>query len=133
MEKKNDLGLLMIRFVIAVPMLLYGVGKLLHGVDFIKVMLANVGIPSFVAYGVYAGEIIAPLLIIVGFRTRIAGLIFAMNCFTIILLSQTKNILCLNEHGGWALELLGIYLVVSMALYFTGAGKFAVSKKSKWD
>ncbi len=114
-------------------MFLYGIGKILHGIDFIKDMLAANGIPTLIAYGVYAGEIIAPILILIGFRTRIAGAIFAINCLTIILLSQTQNIFRLNDFGGWALELLAIYLVVSASLFFTGAGKYAISTKQKWD
>lgn len=133
MKNRTDVGLLMIRLIIAGPMLLYGIGKILHGVDFIKEMLADVGMPAFIANGVYAGEIIAPILIIIGFRTKLAGLVFAFNCLTIILLSQTQNILTLNEFGGWAIELLAIYMVVTGALFFTGAGKYAVSIKSKWD
>lgn len=133
MKKQNDIGLLMIRLIIAAPMFLYGIGKVISGVDFIKDMLAEYGLPSFIAYGVYAGEIVAPLLIIAGFRTRLAGLVFAFNCLTIILLSQMNNILRLNDYGGWAIELLAIYMIVSAALFFTGAGKYAISTKNKWD
>ena len=133
MKKQNDVGLLMIRLIIAGPMFLYGIGKVLNGIDFIKSMLAEFGMPQFIAYGVYAGEIIAPILIMIGLRTRIAGLVFAFNCLTIILLSQTNNIFRLNDFGGWAIELLAIYMVVSAALFFTGAGRYAISAKNKWD
>lgn len=133
MKNRIDIGLLMIRLIIAGPMLLYGIGKILYGIDFIKDMLVQVNMPSFIAYGVYGGEIIAPILIILGVRTKVAGLIFSFNCLTIILLSQTDNILQLNEFGGWAIELLAIYMVVTGALFFTGAGKYALSTTNKWD
>jgi putative oxidoreductase len=41
-------------------------------------MLADKGIPSFMAYGVYLTEIVAPLLILIGFRTRLASLAYVI-------------------------------------------------------
>lgn len=114
-------------------MLFYGVGKIIHGVDFIKGLLAAAGMPSFLAYGVYLGEVVAPLLLIVGYKTRLAGIVFAVNCLTIILLSQTENILKLNAFGGWAVELLSIYLVIGTSFALTGGGKYALSTSGKWD
>ena len=133
MKKNSDLGLLLTRIIISAPMLCYGISKLINGIDFIKSMMVEAGLPSFFAYGVYIGEVVAPLLMIVGIRTRISSLIFAINCLTIILLSQTQNILSLNEFGGWALELIAIYFVISISLFFTGGGRFAVSTANKWD
>lgn len=133
MEKKNDLGLLLIRLITGGGMILYGIGKVLYGVDFIENLLVENKLPSFFAYGVYVGEIIAPVLIVIGFRVRMAALILLVNCLTIILLSQTQNIFSLNQHGGWALELLGFYSICSVALFFTGAGKYALSHEFKWD
>lgn len=133
MEKRKDLGLLMIRVVIASSMLIYGISKAVNGIDFIKSMLQQKGVPEIVAYGVYIGELLSPLLIIFGFRTRIAAILFSFNCFTAILLTQTSAIFALNEYGGWKLELLAIYMIVSLGLFFTGAGKYAISNISKWD
>jgi putative oxidoreductase len=133
MEKKQDVGLLMIRVIIALPMLIYGLSKLNNGIDFIKSLLQDNGLPTFFSYGVYVGEIIAPILIIAGYRTRLAALLFAFNCLTAILLTQTSLVFKLNQNGGWAIELLAIYMVVSFGLYFTGAGKIAVSNKALLD
>jgi hypothetical protein len=60
-------------------------------------------------------EIIAPVMLIIGFRARLAGLIFAANCFTATVLAQTANIFKLNEFGGWALELLAIYMLIGIS------------------
>ncbi|MDR6923716.1 MULTISPECIES: DoxX family protein [Chryseobacterium] len=133
MNKNIDLGILISRIAVGFPMLVYGISKLVHGIGFIENMMAQQGLPPFFAYGVFAGELIAPLLIIAGFRIRLAGLIFAGNCFTAIILAQTGSIFKLNEFGGWALELLAIYLLIGLSFFFTGAGKFAVSTKNKWD
>ncbi|WP_343642551.1 DoxX family protein [Chryseobacterium sp.] len=133
MKKNIDSGLLITRIAIAFPISVYGISKVIHGVGFIEDMMSMHGLPSFFAYGVFAGEIIAPVMLIIGFRARLAGLIFAANCFTATILAQTANIFKLNEFGGWALELLVIYMLVSLSFFFTGAGKYAVSTQNKWD
>lgn len=129
----SDKGLFLLRLTIGIPMLLYGINKLFYGVDFIRQMLSDVGLPGIIAYGVYAGEVLAPLLLITGLRTRMAALVFATNCLTIILLSQTDKILALNQNGGWAMELTGMYLLISVALVFTGGGKIALSRNHTLD
>lgn len=131
MKKNNDLGVFITRIAIGIPMLIYGISKLFYGVDFIKNILLEKGLPSFLAYGVYIGEIVAPILIIIGFRTRLAGLIFSINCLTAIFLAQTDNIFKLNDYGGWALELLVIYMLTAFSLLFTGGGKLSISR-SNW-
>ncbi|MBL1222540.1 DoxX family protein [Chryseobacterium sp. L7] len=133
MNKNNDLGIFITRAAIGFPMLVYGISKLIHGVGFIEQMMVQKGLPIFFAYGVFVGEIIAPVMIILGFRIRLAGIAFAANCFTAIILAQTGNIFKLNEFGGWALELLMIYMLAGLSFFFTGAGKYAVSTGSKWD
>lgn len=133
MTSKLNLGLLMIRLGIGFPMLIYGISKLQNGIGFIQYLLTYSGLPQFLGYGVYVGEVIAPILLIIGFRTRLAGLIFSFNCLTAIVLAQTDKLFKLNEYGGWALELLAMYFTIALALYFSGGGKFSISRKSKWD
>ena len=133
MKKNIDLGMLITRIAIGFPMSVYGISKLIYGVGFIEDMMTLHELPSFFAYGVFAGELIAPVMLMIGFRARLAGLIFAANCFTATILAQTANIFKLNEFGGWALELLVIYMLVSLSFFFSGAGKYAVSTQNKWD
>ncbi len=114
-------------------MLLHGIAKLVHGLDFIKGMLGSMGLPSFIAYGVLVGEVLAPIAIIAGFRTRIAAAIFAFNCIVAIAMAHAGQLFSMSEHGGWAVELLGLYLFGAVALFFTGAGKYAISSSNNWD
>ncbi|NNF18604.1 MAG: DoxX family protein [Flavobacteriaceae bacterium] len=126
MKTNNDFGLLLIRLVIGFTMLIYGIGKLFYGLGFIKELLELNGLPGFFAYGVYLGEIIAPLLIIAGYRIRLASLVLAFNMLVALLLTQTEFIFALNENGGWAVELLAIYIIVSIGLFFTGGGNIVL-------
>lgn len=134
MRKNNDFGLLILRLAVGFLMLFHGIAKLGGGLEFISGMLEGKGLPGFIAYGVLIGEILAPLLIIIGFRTRIGALLLAINCFVAVLLVHTADIPKLNEQtGGWALELIGLYFFGSLALFFTGGGNLAASKNNKWD
>lgn len=133
MRKNNDLGLLILRITVSVLMFLHGISKFGGSLEFIKSMLAEKGIPEFIAYGVLVGEILAPIAILIGFRTRIAAAIYAFNCLVAILIAHSSELFSMGEHGGWALELLGLYLFGALTLFFTGAGNIAVSKSNQWD
>ncbi len=133
MHTKQHIGILLLRVSIASTMLIYGISKLIHGIDFISNLIVQFGLPQFLSYGVYVGEIIAPLLIIIGYRTKLAGLIFAINCFVATLMVQLPNLLKLDEAGGWEMGPLFIYTFFGIALFFTGGGKYSVSTINKWD
>lgn len=133
MRKNNDLGLLILRISVSLLMLLHGIAKFSGGLEFIKSMLVQKGLPDFIAYGVIVGEILAPIAILIGFRTRIAAMIYVFNCLVAVLMAHSAEIFAMSDHGGWALELLGLYLFGGLALFFTGAGNIAVSKNNRWD
>ena len=133
MKKNLNLGILVGRISVGALMLPHGIAKLVYGTAGIKSMLASAGLPEFLFFGVYLGEVIAPLMILIGFRTRIAAGIYAINCAAAMLLAHSNNFFTLNEYGGWSAELLGLYLFGSILLYFTGAGSYAVSTKNNWD
>lgn len=132
MKKNNDLGLLILRLTVGILMLLHGVAKL-KGVSGIEGMLSKNGLPTFLAYGVYLTEIVAPILMIIGFRTRLASAAFAFGALFAIALAHFDDIFSLNKNGGWAIELLGLFLFGSIVLFFTGGGKLSVSTLNKWD
>jgi len=126
-SKNTDLGLLVLRISIGGLMLFHGISKILHGISF---LVENMG--TF-AYAVYIGEVLAPIAILLGFRTRIAAVIFAINCITAIAVAHAQDIFSISDHGGYANELLMLYLLGAIALFFTGAGKYALSKTNNWD
>lgn len=131
--KNFNAGILILRLSIGLLMLLHGIHKLINGVEGVKNILADKGIPEIFAYGVYLGEFVAPLLIILGFRTRIAALLLISNMLVIIFIAHPEQIFMLTKSGGWKLELQGLFLFGALALFFTGGGAYAVSSKSRWD
>ena len=133
MKRNLNIGLLILRLNIGILMLMHGISKLVNGVSGIVHMLEDKGYPGFLAYGVYVGEVLAPLLIIAGFRTRIAAILFALNCIIAMLLAHPNDILRITKHGAWGVELLGLYLFCALVLVFTGGGKYAYSTSNRWD
>lgn len=133
LDKNVDLGLLAIRISIGVLMLLHGISKLINGIGFIENQVREAGLPAIVANGVYIGEIIAPLFIILGYGTRLAAGVLVINCIVAALLVHTSDLISLNAQGGWVLELLGLYFGGALALFFAGGGKYALSHKHLWD
>lgn len=133
LKRNNDLGLLILRVSVAFLMLMHGMAKVVYGIDPIMQMVLAKGLPSFVAYGVYVGEVIAPLFMIVGFRARLAAAVFAFNCVVAASLAHAGDILSMGDTGGWAVELLGLYFFGAVAVIFTGAGKHALSYNNMWD
>lgn len=133
MKKNNDVGLLILRLSLGGLMLFHGIAKIIHGVGGIQSILSSKGLPSLFAYGVYVGEVIVPALLILGFRTRIAALIFAFNMLVALLLVHSADVFALSKHGGWAVELIALFLFGAIALYFTGGGKYGFSNTNKWD
>lgn len=132
MKKNKDLSLLILRLGVGVLMLLHGIAKL-KGLDFIEGVLVKNGLPSFLAYGVYITEVIAPLLIIIGYRARLASLVLIFGALFAMFLVHSEDIFQLNSAGGWAVELLGLFITGGLAIAVSGSGKFALSSKSKWD
>jgi putative oxidoreductase len=125
----NDaVGKLILRLTLGILILFHGVAKLLHpgSLEFINSQLTQLGLPTALAYGVYVGEILAPLMIILGVFARYGGLIVVINMIFAIALVHTGDLLALSDHGGWRLELQGFYLFCGLAIVFLGSGRLAV-------
>ena len=128
-SEADDIGKLILRLTLGVLILLHGIAKLSGGVGGIAGMLQGIGLPAFLAYGVYIGEVLAPILVLIGCYARVgAGLIVANMLFA-ILLAHPQDILKLTPNGGWALELQGFFLFTALALVFTGPGRFAINNR----
>ncbi len=132
-NKQTDSTLLIIRLMLGLLILLHGYANLVSGYAFIGSVMTSAGLPEFLAYGAFAGEIVAPVLIIIGFRTRLASLALAFTMFVAIALVHAGEIFALNQFGGWAIELQALYLFGSLAVFFSGSGKYALSVTNNWD
>lgn len=124
-----DIGKLILRISIAGLMLFHGFFKLQNGIVGIKGMVSAAGLPEVFAYGVFLGEVVFPILIILGFLTRISSLIMALTMVFAIFLAYGGAIFTLGATGGPTIELPLFYLLVSISLMFLGAGKYSFDAK----
>ena len=122
----DDAGKLVLRIVLAVMLLFHGMSKLVGGIAPIKGMLVQAGLPGAIGYLVYVGEVAAPVMILLGLYTRLAGLVVVANMVVAILLVHTSQFFTVNETGGWALELQAMYLASGLVLALTGAGRYSL-------
>ena len=121
-----DLGLLLVRIAVGGLMLFHGVAKILHGIGGVKGMLAANGLPEMLGYGLYVGEVVAPILLILGLFTRVAGLVIALTMAMAVFLAHADQLLMLDDYGGLKLELNWLYFFGALALFFTGAGRISL-------
>ena len=126
MIRSDDTGKFVLRVALGILMLLHGISKIHGGVGFAASMLTSHGLPSALAYLVYVGEIVAPVLLIIGLYTRPAAWIVVINMLVAIWLVHMKQIGMINKQGGWELELQGLYLFSALAVALMGAGRLGV-------
>jgi putative oxidoreductase len=131
---RDDAGKLLLRLAIGVLVLLHGIFKISAGVGFVSAMLAKAGLPGGLAYLVYVGEILAPLLMIAGFWTRAAAGVVVINMLAAFGLVHMADLFALTKQGGWALELQGLYLFGALAVVLLGAGRFSLGGlRGRWN
>jgi putative oxidoreductase len=110
-------------------MLFHGMHKIIHGISGVKSMTVNAGLPEFLAYGVYVGEVLMPLLIILGLYARVASAVLAFNMLVAIYLAYGNSFFTLSKQGGPNAELALFYLFASIAIFLLGTGKYGVNSK----
>jgi putative oxidoreductase len=92
-------------------------------------MVTGMGMPAFVAYGVYAGEVLGPLLLIIGFYARIGAALIAISMLFAFRLAHMTELTSLTQNGGWALELQGMFLFTAVALALMGPGRISINQR----
>lgn len=122
----DQVARLILRVLLGVLLLFHGVYKLVNGLGPIPGMVTQAGLPSFVAYGVFLGELVAPVLLILGVWTRAAAVIVLGNMLFALGLVHTGDFFKLAKTGGWALELQAFYFFVALAVMLLGAGRYSL-------
>ena len=126
--QKNDVGRLVLRVAIGGLMLFHGMHKVLYGTEQIGQALNSVGLPTLFSWGVFLGEVIAPIMLILGYKVRLAAFILAFDMLVAILLVHAAELNDISPTGGWMVELNALYFLGAVAIMFLGSGHIAVSK-----
>lgn len=128
-DNYQDSGKLLLRLVLGALILLHGVSKLRGGTEGIIGLMQAHGLPGFLGYGVLIGEVLAPLLLILGWHARIGAVLIAGNMLVALGLVHLGQIGELNKEGGWAIELQAMFLLTAVAIALIGPGRFGVNGK----
>ena len=130
----EDTAKLLLRVVFGVLILLHGIAKIGSGPEQIIGLVTKADLPGAIGYLVYIGEVVAPLLLIVGVWTRVAALIVVINMVVAVLLAHTGQMFSISKSGGWALELQAAYLLIAIVITLLGAGRFSLGgTNGRWN
>lgn len=130
----GDLAKLLLRLLLGGLLLFHGAYKLSHGIGPIKGMISSHGLPGFLAYGVFLGEVVGPVLLILGLYARLGALFAMANMTVAVLLVHTSQIFARTPQGGWALELQAFYFFTGLAVALLGAGRYSLGGSSgRWN
>ena len=118
-----DFGVLLMRVGFSVGMMTHGYGK------FLKVIQGNfefgdpIGIgPTFSLILAAIGEFIAPILIILGWKTRLATIFPTLTMLVAFAIAHDGDPFSRKEKAF-------VYLIAFLTLYFTGPGKYSLGKE----
>ncbi len=125
LPKSPDLGLLILRLSIGLPMLLlHGWSKLQNYETLAPKFMPLFGIPSHISLGLAIfAEVVCSALLVVGLFTRFAALNLAITMGVAFFIAHNGQFT-----GAKPGELAFLYLAGSLTLLFTGAGRFSADR-----
>lgn len=121
-----DTGRLLLRLSLGFLILLHGIGKLINGIGPVEDLLAAHGLPAILAWGVLVGELLAPVMLILGLHTRVAAALVCVNMLFALILAHQHELLALKANGGWAVELQALFLCNAVVILLLGPGRFRI-------
>lgn len=124
---QHDIAKLFLRVVLGALVLLHGVAKLKGGMGGIVGLVEAHGLPGFIGYFVLVGEVLAPLMVLMGFHARIGAALIAVNMLAAVYLVHMGDLSRFNGQGGWALELQAMFFAAAFALSLLGPGSYSVN------
>jgi putative oxidoreductase len=127
--QNSDIAKLIIRLSLGIMMLFHGVEKIINGISGVKYLTTNAGLPEFLAYGIYVGEVVVPIFIILGLYARVASVVLALNMLMAIFLAHGGSLFELGKHGAPVIELPLFYLILSISVFLLGSGRYSVNAK----
>lgn len=128
----EDIGRLVLRLGVGGMMLFHGVHKLFTGLDPVKSLMTSHKLPDALAYGVYFGEIVGPILVLIGLFARFGAFLIAVDVAALVALGGLAQVIALTPDGRYGLEVEALYLAGAVAILFIGPGKLAVAA-GKWQ
>ena len=153
----GNLALRFLSISLGILLLFHGMHKLLYGTEHIQKMIIDTYSPSsqfgfcgfcmsefvqrtmpvgaytpssvkYITFGVYLGEVVAPLFLIFGRYVRTVSAIVAINMIAVMFFAYQDSLLSLKHNGAWAVETPMLYLVIAITLMLS---KTSLPSRSK--
>ena len=153
----GSLALRFLSISLGILLLFHGMHKLLHGTEQIQQMIIDTYSPArhfgscgfcmsefmqrtmptdfyapniqYITWGVYLGEVVAPLFLIFGHYIRVVSAIVALNMVAVIFFAYQDSLLSLKANGAWAVETPMLYLVIAITLMLSKTSLPSLSKQ----
>jgi putative oxidoreductase len=125
-SNRDDIGKLLLRVAVGLLILLHGIAKVRHGLGDVADAMARAHLPQAVGYLVYVGEVLAPLLMILGLWTRVAALVVVANMVVALLLGHPHELFAMTTHGGLLLEVQWLMLAGALSVALLGPGRYSL-------
>lgn len=129
--RRHAAGLLLLRLVVGGLMLFHGVHKLRHGIGWLPGALQERGLPGWLAFGVYLGEVVAPLCLIFGWLYRSASVLLIATMVVAVYVKHPSGWMTLGKHGQWGLELQAFYALGALCIVLLGPGPWRLPSPIK--
>jgi len=131
----DNYGKLVLRVLVGALLLMHGISKVRFGVDWLDGMLAGAGLPVFLKWGAYVGEVVAPLLVILGVYARVGGLLIVVQMLFALSLAHIPygHLTMIGEGGAWALETQAFFLFGGLSIALLGSGRLGLNIGKCWN
>lgn len=124
MKRNNDLGLLILRVGISILLLTHGYPKLMKFVDGNMDIVGDpIGVGGLISsILVLLGEVVAPVLVLIGLKSRWAALTAAVTMAVAAFVAHAGDPIAQKEKAL-------LFLIGFLAIAIMGAGRFSFDKK----
>lgn len=80
----------------------------------------------------YVGEILAPILIVLGLFTRPAALVYALTLVVAFLMVGTGKVFTVTDVGAWGIENELVFFMGGVVILLLGSGKYAIARNEAY-
>lgn len=96
---KDDVGKLILRLTLGILILFHGVSKLKTGVAALMPAVQGLGLPTWFTYAVYLGEVVGPILLIIGLFARTGATLIFINMIFAFVLVHRPDLFTIGKQG----------------------------------
>lgn len=123
-SSRFGIALLLLRVVVGIAFVLHGGPKMAHAATWMNAMPVHP--PAFLQEAAAVAEFFGGMLLIVGFATRVAAALIAVDMIVAIAVVHLPDHAPLVTSHGESMELPFVYLFGTVALIFAGPGRWSL-------